>query len=357
MDTIAVVAHAAHDLRVERLPVPSPRDSDALVAVRYGGICGSDLHYWRSGRVGESVLRTPMVLGHEVVGSVVRQAADGSGPAVGTAVFVHPATVCGMCVMCRAGRQNLCERLTYLGSAARTPHTNGGFAARLVVDSARLRVTEGIAARTAVLIEPAAVAAHAVARATAVGARLTGSTVAVIGAGPIGLLCVALLQRAGAAEIVSTDVFDGALQRARAVGATRTARVDEAAVVLGGLRPDVVFESSGTVAGLATALTTVRVGGVVVLVGQQAPDPAVPMHLAIGRELVVTGSSRFFSESDDVITYLRDGELDVDGVVTHVYPVADALEAFATASDANTSGKVLLDFGDVGDREELPDPR
>ena len=125
--TSAVVAHAKDDLRIENVPLAEPGSGQAVVEIAYGGICGSDLHYWLHGAAGESILKDPMVLGHEVVGVVVRAAADGTGPAAGTAVAVHPATPGPGAAKYPADRPNLSPGCTYLGSAARHPHTDGAF--------------------------------------------------------------------------------------------------------------------------------------------------------------------------------------------------------------------------------------
>jgi L-iditol 2-dehydrogenase/L-idonate 5-dehydrogenase len=118
----AVVAHAAGDLRIEDVPVSAPAPDEAVVEVAFGGICGSDLHYWMHGAAGESVLRQPMILGHEIVGTVLIAAADGSGPGSGTAVAVHPATPGPGAARYPEDRPNLSPGCTYLGSAARFPH-------------------------------------------------------------------------------------------------------------------------------------------------------------------------------------------------------------------------------------------
>ena len=132
--------------------------------IAYGGICGSDLHYWTHGAAGESILRAPMVLGHEVVGTVVAAAADGTGPAVGTRVAVHPASPAGDGVTrYPADRPNLSPGCTYLGSAARFPHTDGAFVRYATLPSRMLReLPDNLDLRTAAAIEPASVAWHAV---------------------------------------------------------------------------------------------------------------------------------------------------------------------------------------------------
>ena len=146
----ALRVHGPGDLRLEEVPVPITGDHEALVKIGYGGICGSDLHYARDGAVGLFVLRDPMVLGHEVVGTVARAAADGSGPGEGQAVAIHPATSCGTCRWCLGGESRLCPQARYLGSAAHRPHTDGGFTDLLSVGTHRLvPVPDGLALRRA----------------------------------------------------------------------------------------------------------------------------------------------------------------------------------------------------------------
>ena len=139
-DNLALVAHAKEDVRVDVLPEPEPAADEAVVAIAYGGICGSDLHYWLHGAAGQSILREPMVLGHEIVGTVLTAAADGSGPAAGARVAVHPATeVDDGSAPYPSDRPNLSPAGTYLGSAARMPHTHGAFASRVALPSRMLR--------------------------------------------------------------------------------------------------------------------------------------------------------------------------------------------------------------------------
>ncbi|NDZ81257.1 alcohol dehydrogenase catalytic domain-containing protein, partial [Streptomyces sp. SID10853] len=155
------VIHGVDDLRVDELPEPVAGPGLAVVAVRYGGVCGSDLHYWRHGGVGDFLLQEPMLLGHEVVGTVVAYGEGAEGPAPGTPVAVHPATPCGACPECLDGRANVCRDTRYLGSAARTPHVQGGFAARIAVPAGQLRaLPAGLGLRRAALAEPLAVALH-----------------------------------------------------------------------------------------------------------------------------------------------------------------------------------------------------
>ncbi|MDQ1121672.1 zinc-binding dehydrogenase [Microbacterium trichothecenolyticum] len=342
MTNSAVVAHAAGDLRIDDIGEPTPDADEAVVAVAFGGVCGSDLHYWRHGAAGASILREPLVLGHELSGIVVRAAADGSGPAAGTPVAVHPLTPHGDGVTpWPADRPNLAPASTYLGSAMHLPHTQGGFAERVALPSRMLfPLPAGLDLRTAVLAEPAAVAWHAVERAGSVAGR----RVAVIGSGPIGLLAVAVARHHGAAEVIATDLHELPRSLASARGARVLDARDEEAIA--GLHADVVIESSGTVPGLGAAVSAAARGGTVVMLGLQAAGTvAAPLATAITRELTLTGSFRFAAEFAAVLAALADGSLEVDGILTHVVSAVQAAEAFATAADASVSSKVALAFG------------
>lgn len=333
---LGCVIHGQGDLRVEELASPSPGPGQVLVAVRYGGVCGSDLHYWRHGGVGDFRLKEPMVLGHEVVGTVV------AGALAGTAVAVHPATPCGVCPECRDGRRNVCRDTRYLGSAARMPHVQGGFAAEIVVPDEQVRpLPEGLELRRAALAEPLAVALHAVRRAGPVAGR----HVLVTGAGPIGCLVVAAAKAAGAAQVTVTDLLPTALGHARTVGANTVVRADDPADPGWPAEVDVAVEASGVAAGLDTCLRLVRRGGVVVQLGMLPPGQSpFAGNLVVSREIELRGAFRFDTEFDDALALLATEDA-FDGLVSAVVPLREAESAFALAADRGRSCKVLLYFG------------
>ncbi|KJK36065.1 zinc-binding alcohol dehydrogenase [Streptomyces variegatus] len=338
---LGCVIHGQGDLRVAELPVPRPGPGQALVAVRYGGVCGSDLHYWRHGGVGDFRLREPMVLGHEVVGTVVEYGADASGPAPGSAVAVHPATPCGVCPECAAGRRNVCRDTRYLGSAARFPHVQGGFAARVVVPAEQVRaLPDGLELRRAALAEPLSVALHAVRRAGGVAGR----HVLVTGAGPIGCLVVAAAEAAGAAHVTVSDLLPEALAYGRIAGAGTAVRADDLEDRGWPDEVDVAIEASGVAAGLDTCLRRVRRGGIVVQLGMlPAGHSPFAGNLVVSREIELRGAFRFDGEFDEALELLA-GEPAFDGLISAVVPVGEAESAFALAADRSRSCKVLLDF-------------
>lgn len=340
----AVLNQPGKPLDLETLPTPEVEPGGILIKNTAAAICGSDLHYWRHGAAGLSILKEPMLLGHEIVGVVRQGASDGSGPTPGTPVAVHPARPGPGDGSQRypADRPNLSPGCAYLGSAAHRPHTQGGFAHYVTLGAHMLRpLPAGLALRTAAVAEPASVAWHAVGRA----GDVRGRSALVIGAGPIGALVVAVLRRAGAAQITVVDLHEAPLERARALGATRTLLAADR-TALAAVQPDVTVESSGSVPGLTAAITNTARGGRVVMLGLLPPgEQPVPMATAIERELELTGSFRFNDEIDDVLQALADGSLDVEAVVTHEYAIEDALTALHTAADPVRSGKVLLRFG------------
>ncbi|MER6685035.1 L-idonate 5-dehydrogenase [Streptomyces olivaceoviridis] len=338
---LGCVIHGAGDLRVEELPLPRPGSGEALVAVRYGGVCGSDLHYWRHGGVGDFRLREPMVLGHEVVGTVVSYGPGATGPAPGTAVAVHPATPCGVCPECAEGRANVCRDTRYLGSAARFPHVQGGFAGRVAVPAGQLRaLPDGLGLRRAALAEPLSVALHAVRRA----GKVAGRHVLVTGAGPIGCLVVAAAKAAGAARVTVTDLVPEALGYAAVAGADTLVRADDPDDPGWPAEVDVAVEASGVAAGLDTCLRRVRRGGVVVQLGM-LPAGRTPFagNLVVSREIDLRGAFRFDAEFDDAL-HLLAARGEFDGLISSVLPVTAAGSAFALAADRERSCKVLLEF-------------
>jgi L-idonate 5-dehydrogenase len=340
---LGLVAHAAGDVRVELVPVPRPAADEVVLRVAYGGICGSDLHYWQHGAAGVSILREPMLLGHEMSGTVLRAAADGSGLPAGTLVTLHPGTPHpgDGSVRYPVDRPNLSPAGTYLGSAALLPHTQGVFAQYVVVPSRMLRrLPAAVPLRTAVLVEPASVAWHAVSRA----GNVTGKRALVVGAGPIGALVVAALRHRGAAEVVAVDLHPEPLLRAAELGATSTILAADTAAVQR-LDVDVAFESSGAPAGLRAAVEATTRGGRVVMIGLPSPgEHPVAVSAAIARELELVGSFRFNDEIDAVLAALGSQTLPIEPVITHEFPVADALAALQIARDPTRSGKVLLTF-------------
>jgi L-idonate 5-dehydrogenase len=346
---LAATLFAAKDLRVIDAPVgPLPPDRVRL-RFRAGGICGSDLHYYLHGRSGPFELKEPLTLGHEFVGEVAAVGAEVQGVAVGARVAIDPSLPCRRCRSCREGRENLCENMRYYGSASVFPHVQGGFREAIDVHPSQcVPLPEGMPYELAVFAEPLSVTLQAVNRAGPV----LGQSVLVTGCGPIGALTVATLKAAGAAWITVTDLLEGPLAKALAVGADETIDVGNNAPALDRYRAkrgwfDVAIEASGSPAGLQTCLDCVRAGGVVVQLGN-IPGSAWSLVLQslMTKELDLRGSFRFNRVFEQALHALANRRIVVDPLLTARFPLAEAREAFALALDRGQAMKVQL-FADA----------
>ena len=362
MGVLAAVLHGAHDLRVEHRDDVALAPGEARVRVAVGGICGSDLSYFNKGGVGDFRVREPLTLGHEVSGTVVEMAAalDGHAvrAAVGTRVAINPSRPCLRCRFCREGRSNLCSSMRFLGSAALMPHVQGAFSEHVVVRADQcVPIPDAMSFRRAACAEPLAVALHATSRA----GTMLGRQVLIAGAGPIGLLCLAASLHAGAAGVTITDLCDPPLDIARAMGARQTSnvqtsnvqtvnvqteseRLDAEAAKHGGF--DVVIEATGAAASLARMPALVRPGGRIVQLGMLPPGAvALPANLLMAREIDLVGSFRFHDAFDIAVEALGSGRIDIDPILSPIFPLQEANAAFALAGDRQRAIKVHLDIG------------
>jgi L-idonate 5-dehydrogenase len=342
-----LVIHAADDLRIEEQDVGEIGPGQVLVRVGVGGICGSDLHYFHHGGFGTVRIKEPMVLGHEVAGTVVAVAADVTRVTIGDRVVVNPSRPCGACRYCLEGLPNQCLDMRFYGSAMRSPHVQGAFRNLLLCEATQCEtVADHVPLRLAALAEPFSVGLHAVARA----GSLLGKRVLVSGCGPIGVLAIAAARAHGAAEIIATDVVDEPLAIARALGAHGTINVAQDngwvqrySAAKGTF--DVMLECSGNQRALRDGLEVMRPRGVVVQLGLGG-DVSIPQNTVVGKELDIRGSFRFHAEFALAVRLINDGRVDLTPVVTHSFPMRQARQAFEVAGDRRQAMKVLIDFSD-----------
>jgi L-idonate 5-dehydrogenase len=335
----AVVVHGANDLRIDDRPEPVAGPGEVVLDVEWGGICGSDLSYWRHGASGTAALKSPLVLGHEVAGRIAKLGAGVEHLEVGQPVTVHPAELVGDGALPERlrGRTNLYPQIRYFGSAAFDPHTDGGFSERKLAKAFQVRpLPDGVDTLRGALAEPLAVAMHAVSRA----GSLQGRDVLVNGAGPIGSLVTAAAKYAGARTVIATDISDASLRIAKAMGADEVLNVSDTALPTD---MELVFEATGIPAVLGGVLHATARGGTVVQVGNL---PGTPAASALGdlvtREITWIGSYRFVDEITDALQAMKDG-LDVSPIITHKFAIEDAAQAMKTAADpAAGSSKVML---------------
>ncbi|WP_432839435.1 zinc-dependent alcohol dehydrogenase [Dactylosporangium sp. CA-092794] len=328
--------YAARDVRLAEEPVPEPAGGESLVEVTAVGLCGSDLHWYAEGGIGDARIEHPIVGGHEMAG-VVR-----GGPLDGTRVAVDPAIPCHRCDLCRAGHPNLCRHIVFAGHGRR----DGGLQRYLAWPTDRLfplpdRLTDADGA----MLEPLGVAVHAV----DLGHVPLGAAVAVLGCGPIGLLLIQVARAAGAARVVAADPLPHRRAAAGRYGADLVLDPAEdgyAAALAGftaGLGVDVAFEIAGTDAAIEAAVTAARPGGRVVLGGIPSTDTSsFPASTARRKGLTLAMVRRMKEVYPRAAALVTAGLADVRSLVSHRYPLSDVRTAFATA-DARAGLKVVVE--------------
>ncbi|MEM2299174.1 MAG: NAD(P)-dependent alcohol dehydrogenase [Thermofilaceae archaeon] len=324
----AAVLYGPGDLRFEERDRPAPGPGEALVRVKVCGICRSDYHYWKHGRIGEFVVRKPLILGHEASG-IVEEVGEGvERLKPGDGVVIEPGVPCGRCFYCRAGRYNLCPHVRFMG----TPPVDGAFVEYVSWPADFLyKMPAGMSFEEGALIEPLSVAVHAVRR-----ARLEpGSSVAIFGVGAIGMVTLEAVRAAGAGRIFVVDVDDWKLDLAlrrgaeAAINAVRENPVEAIKRLTGGEGVDYVFEASGAEKASYQSVKVARRGGVVVLVGLYASDEfQYPVLEAIIKEVDIRGVHRYANAFQPAIELVAKGRVKVADLVTHKIPLERLEEGF-----------------------------
>jgi L-idonate 5-dehydrogenase len=340
----AFYLHGPRDLRDEQVAVPALTADEVLVRPKAAGICGTDMHYYEHGRNGNFEVQMPVVLGHEFAGEIAEAGDHTDRLPIATRVAVDPSHPCGACRYCVAGTYNLCCDMRYFGSAARMPHVDGCFRELVPVLAERCHILpEGISWREAALLEPLSVVLQAAHKA----GDIAGKRVLISGAGPIGQLLGLVIRHHGAAMIAVTDLrqrtldLAGELWADDAILADSDHDLDRVSARYDGF--DIVMEASGAAAALRAAYQLCNPGGVIVQVGNQLGDVALPVNLALTKELTVHGSFRFAHQFGLALDLLCRRRINVQPLITNAYPLADLPQALETALGED-SVKVVLEL-------------
>lgn len=313
-----------------------------LVQITRGGICGSDLHYYQEGKVGNFTVKSPMILGHEVIGNVVHT--DSEKLKEGQPVAVNPSKPCGHCKYCLAKEENQCTEMRFFGSAMYFPHVDGGFTRFKVVDTAQcIPYAADASEQVMAFAEPLAVAIHAAHQA----GDLQGKRVFISGVGPIGCLIISAVKTLGAAEIVCADISPRSLEMAKQMGADTL--IDPRSADLTPWKAekgyfDVSFEVSGNPGSITTCLEVTRAKGVMVQVGMGGAVPDFPMMMLIAKEIALKGSFRFTSEFNTAVSWLATGVVNPLPLLSGEYPFHELEQALIFAGDKTQAAKVQLVF-------------
>jgi L-idonate 5-dehydrogenase len=341
----AIVIHGALDLRIEERQPSMPGPDEVSIAIRRGGICGSDLHYYQHGGFGTVRLKEPMILGHEIAGEISAVGANVTTLRVGDRVAVNPSRPCKVCAYCQKGQQNHCLDMLFYGSAMRMPHVQGAFRQSLVaLESQCHKIASGVSLEEAAFAEPLAVTLHALTRA----GPLTNKSVLVTGCGPIGALAIIAARAHGAREITATDVSDYTLELARRIGADRIINVATQAQDLAPLKAikgtfDVMIEASGNEQAILTGLDVLKPRGILVQLGLGG-NIAVPQNLVVSKEIEIRGSFRFHEEFALAVDLINRRRVDLKPLLTEVLSLDQAEKAFQLAGDRSRSMKIQIAF-------------
>lgn len=324
----AVKWFAPHEMRLVEIPQPAPAPDEALIRIESTGVCGSDMHYYAEGRIGGTVITEPLILGHEYAGTVVDVGKDADASLVGKRVAVEPGIPCLKCEWCLKGHYNVCLNLKFPGGP---PH-DGALCEFIAVHAAFcFPVPDSMTSDVAAMIEPLAVAIHTVELARLV----PGESVAVLGAGPIGLLTIQVARICSAGTIIATDLHGYRLEAARRCGAdfafnaAQTDTVEAVRDSTNGRGVDVVFDCARSTETPGIGCHIARPAGRCVLTGISGESEGVfPVDVARRKELMIQWCRRFCFNYPAAIDMVTSKRVDVESLITHSFPLDRAGEAF-----------------------------
>ncbi len=322
----ASVLTAQRALTVEEVPTPAYGSEEVLVEVAAVGVCGSDTHYFRHGRIGDFVVEGPLILGHELSGRIVAVGSEVPESRIGERVAIEPQKPCRRCRECRGGRYNLCPNMEFYA----TPPIDGAFARYCVIRSEFAHLLpDTISDEAAALLEPLSVAITTMRKAGIV----PGSSILIAGAGPIGIICAQTARAFGAAEIIVSDLVAERRERALKYGATRVLDPREVDVAKAGLDVNAFVDASGAPPAVFSGIKAVRPAGAAVLVGLGSAEMVLPVEHIQNYEITVTGVFRYTDTWPAAIHLVSSGLVELDSLVTGKFDLDHAAEALE--SDLN----------------------
>jgi len=331
----AVFINTDLELYIDTKQVLEPADDEVLIRVCYTGICGSDIHYYHEGRVGDNVIRSPHILGHESSGKIIQVGKDVLDLAVGDSVAIEPGIPCMKCSYCLEGHYNLCQSVHFLGA----PPYPGSFREYLCHKAVFThKLPDSIDLKTGSLIEPLAVGYNAVSKL----ALLPSMKLLITGAGPIGLATM-LIARAAGARVTIVDVDDYRLEIARALGVDKAVNAFSS-----GIEADVydcAVEASGNVKAFESLQNGVRKASNIVLVGMTSNELCLKVNALLKKNLGILTVYRYANHFQPVIDMLTSGMINTDGIITHEFGIDEIFKAFEFATDpAEQKMKIVINF-------------
>ncbi|MHB8061420.1 MAG: NAD(P)-dependent alcohol dehydrogenase [Ruminiclostridium sp.] len=344
MENYAAFLTDLKKFEIRKTDMPVVRPGTVMVKIDYVGICGSDVHFFEHGKIGEFAVKYPYILGHECSGTVTEVANDVSSLKVGDKVALEPGIPCGKCTQCLNGKYNLCPDVIFFA----TPPYDGANQNYVVHPTEwTFKLSDNMSTLEGALIEPLAVGLHAVRQ----GGVSLGDTVLIFGAGCIGLVTLLSAKAAGATKVIVVDVLKMRLDKAEKLGAItiNAAEQDVVSVVKAMTKEcgvDVVIDAAGTQQTLTTAPFIAKRGGTIVMVGQ-ATDTVdkFPINAILVRELNIKSVFRYRNIYPMAINAIAGGFIDIKSIVSHIYPFERIQEAFDYVIENKQSiVKGVIDF-------------
>lgn len=308
-------------------PIPTPKEDEVLVKLEYVGICGSDMHYYETGAIGDFVVEPPFVLGHEPGGTVVEVGSKVKHLKVGDRVALEPGKTCGHCRYCREGKYNLCPDVVFFA----TPPVDGVFQ-EYVAHEADLcfKLPDNVSTLEGALIEPLAVGFHAAIQ----GDAHLGQKAVVMGAGCIGLVSMMALKARGVQEVYVVDVMDKRLEKAMELGATAVINGKKEDVVVrlneltGGMGTDLAIDTAGSEFTVRQAIMAAAKGSTIVLVGySRTGEMNMPTDFILNKELTLKSVFRYRHIYPIAIEAVASGKVNLKGIVSNIFPLSDIQNA------------------------------
>jgi L-iditol 2-dehydrogenase len=323
----AAVLHVPRKIELEERKIPQVKADEVLVKIQSVGVCGSDVHYYKHGRIGDFVVKKPLILGHESAGVVVEVGKDVIGFKEGDRVCLEPGVPCRKCEFCRTGRYNLCPGVVFLA----TPPVDGAFT-EFIAHPADFsyKIPDAMSLAEGALMEPLSVGLHAARR----GHVRSGSTVCVLGSGPIGIVSIQAAKASGACKIIAVDLENYRLKMAKKLGATDIINAKEDDVVeaimdlTDGKGADVVIEAAGAVVTTEQTVLLAKRGGVAVWVGMAPTDKiSIPIHAAIAKEIDIHPVFRYANVYPLAIELVASGVIDLKSMISMEFKLEQTKEA------------------------------
>ncbi len=334
-----VVENRKIEIRESEMPVCG--DHDVMVKIEYCGVCGSDVHFYQHGEPAFPDVY-PFILGHECAGKVVAVGSKVTSHKIGDRVALEPGITCGSCEWCKGGKYNLCPNVRFLSAP-----TYQGAMREFVVHPAELCfiLPENITSMEGALIEPLAVGLNA---ATKSGITI-GKKAVVLGAGCIGLVTLLSLKAMGIDDIAVVDLFDIRLEKAKALGAahvvnaSETDPIEAVRSIFGGIGPDYVFETAGSIHTAEQTVYMVKRGGTIVMIGNTVGKTPFNFQLFVDKEVQMQSVFRYRNIYPTAIEALRTGKIDLSQIVSKVFDFEDTMEAFeASILEKQTMVKAVI---------------